>query len=593
MQEAPEPRELGAGGVVRLPVSPEGGPWQLPDHVYEADLGDGAAGRVVRARHEATGTPVAITYLPPALAEDAGFRAAFRAEAELLGNLDSPYVARLHAYVEDGPRAAIVTESVDGVGLDVLLRDKGATAPEPALAVLKGSLLGLAAVHGAGLVHGDHRPARVLVTAEGAVKVAGFGVSARGAQDGTPAGTPVYMSPERWAGGPATAACDVYAAVVTFYECLTGTTPYAGATMAELADGYAAAPVPDGNVPEPVRSLVARGLTKDPAERPQDAAEFAGEVEAVATAAYGEGWEDRGHRGLAALVGLLLPPSGGVAPDTAPPARTAPEPVATEPVATEPGIAPLSGAGAGGVRAGKGPAGAGGRGPRFGRRAKILAVAVAAVLVAGAVAVTAVATGSDDDTAAVRPAPAVGTSLISAPAPVAAPPSAEATTASPAASPSASRPAATAAAPTTPVAQPPATPADSRAAAPGAVPTTPSAGPAKTAGSAGGPHVASVAVTSFACAAGSHTATATVFVRYDGAAAGTLHLTWWRSSTGRPAGAATMTPQTARFPKGATSYTFTDTLTFTPGGSRPYVGLTVSTDPAADSGNGSYGVGCH
>ena len=84
-----------------------------------------------------------------------------------------------------------------------------------------------------------------------------------------------------------------------------------------------------------------------------------------------------------------------------------------------------------------------------------------------------------------------------------------------------------------------------------------------------------------------------MLVRYDGSAAGTLRLTWWRSGTGRPQGAVTKPVQTAKFPKGAKSYTFTDTFTFVPDQSHPYIGLTVATDPAAAAGNGSYKVGCH
>jgi len=106
--------------------------------------------------------------------------------------------------------------------------------------------------------------------------------------------------------------------------------------------------------------------------------------------------------------------------------------------------------------------------------------------------------------------------------------------------------------------------------------------------------VASVAVTDFKCSAGKHrTATATVIVRYDGSAAGTLHLTWWRSATRSPRGSVIVnSPQTAQFPKGSQSYTFTDRLTFTPDGARPYIGLTVSTSPTAASGANSFGVGC-
>ncbi|WP_037915387.1 hypothetical protein [Actinacidiphila yeochonensis] len=100
-------------------------------------------------------------------------------------------------------------------------------------------------------------------------------------------------------------------------------------------------------------------------------------------------------------------------------------------------------------------------------------------------------------------------------------------------------------------------------------------------------------MTGITCARGaSHKAVATVVVRYDGSAAGTLRLTWWRGATRNPQGAATTAQQTATFPKGATSYTLTDTYTFTSGVGRTYVGLTVSSAPAAAAGESSMAVDC-
>lgn len=598
--KAAGPRAAGPGAVPVPAAAPEGAPWQVPDYLAEQDLGTGASGRSVRARHEPTGTPVAITYLSAALTEDSSFREAYPGEAGLLRGVDSPYVARFYGYVEEGPHAAVVREPVDGVGLDALLREKGATGPEAALSVLKGSLLGLAAAHEAGVVHRGYQPANVLVGTEGAVKLVDFGLVVRGAKSGTSADAHPYTAPEQSAGGPATVAGDLYAATAVLSACLTGTTPDAGVIATEPAiqdsgepiaeepiaeEPISKEPIAYGQVPEPVQPLLSRGLAANPAERPQSAADFAAELEAVAVAAYGADWEERGQRELAALVGLLLSASEEGAAGAVPPA---------------PVVLAASGKGAGSAYspAGSGPTGNGPTGdapvgaPRFGRRAKILAIAVAGVILAGVVAVTAVASGDkDENTAAVAPTPtAVTTSPSSAP-------TSAATTAAPTTSPSAS-PTATVPATTTPSLTPSAgrsaTPKGSPATTRATAPTSPSASPSRTTGSAAGPHVSSVGVTGFQCTTGSHRkATATVSVQYDGTAAGTLHLTWWKSATGKPQGAVTMPPQTARFPKGSRSYTFTDNFTFTPDPAHPYVGITVSTDPAAASGNGSIGVGCH
>ncbi|MFI6284732.1 serine/threonine-protein kinase [Streptomyces sp. NPDC051018] len=279
--------------------------WAVPGYTESRELGSGGSGRVVLAVHDATGVPVAVKYLSGRLRSDAAFVREFRAEARLLGALHSPYVVGLYEYVEAPDGAAIVMELVDGVALRALLRQEGATGPEAALVVLKGSLLGLAAAHRSGVVHRDYKPENVLVAADGSSKLVDFGIAAgRGTTPGV-AGTPAYMAPEQWSGEPASPSADVYAATATFFECLTGRKPYTGENVAELALQHIDAPVPHEQAPEPVRPLIRRGLAKSPGERPANAAVFVAELEEIARSAYGPDWEERGQRKLAALAALL------------------------------------------------------------------------------------------------------------------------------------------------------------------------------------------------------------------------------------------------------------------------------------------------
>jgi serine/threonine-protein kinase len=279
--------------------------WRAPGYTESRELGSGGGGRVVLAFHDATSTPVAIKYLSDELRADPEFLQEFRGEAQLLGGLDTPYVVSLYEYVEGPDGAAIVMELVDGTALRVLLRQEGATGPEAALVVLKGSLLGLAAAHRTGVVHRDYKPENVLVAADGSSKLVDFGIALRSGTKGAVAGTPAYMAPEQWNGQSASPAADVYAATATFYECLTGSKPFRGENFAELAVQHIEAPVPVEQAPEPVRQLILRGMAKDPAERPADAEAFVAELEVIAGAAYGDDWEERGQRRLAALAALL------------------------------------------------------------------------------------------------------------------------------------------------------------------------------------------------------------------------------------------------------------------------------------------------
>ncbi|MBL1083741.1 serine/threonine protein kinase [Streptomyces actinomycinicus] len=291
--------------MTRDPHSDGGsGDWAVPGYAPVRTLGEGAGGRVVLARHTATGVPVAVKYLSRRLHGDREFLARFRAEARLLGELRHPCVVRLYEYVEARAGAAIVMEAVDGVSLRQLLRRHGATGPEAALVLLKGSLLGLGAAHAAGVVHRDYKPENVLVRADGTSALADFGIAVRAGRETGAAGTPAYMAPEQWEGEPAGPAGDVYAAAAVFHECLTGRRPFTGDDVTALRLQHLRAPVPLDDIPGPLRGLLRRGLAKDPADRP-GIEEFLAELEQSATEGYGGDWEERSRRRLAELTALL------------------------------------------------------------------------------------------------------------------------------------------------------------------------------------------------------------------------------------------------------------------------------------------------
>ncbi|MER5429163.1 serine/threonine-protein kinase [Streptomyces sp. NPDC002588] len=579
--------------------------WTVSGYRGIRELGSGASGRVVLARHEETGTPVAVKYLSERLRDDERFRAGFRAEARLLSTLESPYVVRLYEYAETPQGAAIVMELVDGVPLGALLREEGATGPEAALTVLKGSLLGLAAAHAAGVVHRDYKPDNVLVAADGSSKLVDFGIAVRsGYRAEEVAGTPLYMAPEQWTGRPASPVSDVYAATATFFECLTGARPYSGTTAIELAVQHMEAPIPDELVPEPVRPLIRRGLAKDPEQRPATAADFVTELEALATAAYGEDWEERGQRKLAALAALL------------------------------PLLFPLYEPGASGTTAlATTTLGAGaevrGRRPLRGR-GKIVAGVTAGAVLTGALTLTAIASGDPSDhragsrTTAGASSGAGSASSTESTGPAGSTPSGTVSgsaDASGSASPSTSADA-SASASASEEAGAGGTTGGSASGATGGTPTG-SSGGGGTGGSTTGGGTTGGGTTGGGTTGGGTTAggggtptadpTATaapqldvesvtiqasgplgsgcamvvsVTVKTDGAADGTMTLTWFNSMTDGQTGPADGT-QSVTLAKGQTQISGRYTHTFGTPDPYPYLGVKVSTSPAADSGNGS------
>ncbi|WP_051467677.1 serine/threonine-protein kinase [Actinomadura oligospora] len=272
--------------------------WRIDGFVEIRELGRGGQGRVVLARHAASGGLVAVKYLLGNAGS--GARTRFREEAVLLGRVRDPHVARLYQLVEGEQGLALVMEAVDGVPFREILARYGSLAPEAALTVLKGSLLGLAAAHAAGVVHRDYKPSNVIVAADGRSKLIDFGVATMtGAASGS--GTPAYMAPEQWLGEPAGPATDVYVATCVFVETITGHRPYAD----DPRNGHLTGTIPITEVPEALQPLIERGMAKAAASRPQGAAAFVRELEAVAQAAYGPDWESRGAHLLAGIAMAL------------------------------------------------------------------------------------------------------------------------------------------------------------------------------------------------------------------------------------------------------------------------------------------------
>ncbi|MCD0448066.1 serine/threonine protein kinase [Actinocorallia sp. API 0066] len=287
--------------------------WQVPGYDEIRELGSGAHGRVVLAVDKMTGATRAVKYVTrrPDL---------LKAEAETLAAVDDPHVARVHQ-VLDGPgdAAAVVMDAVEGHSLREVLDEHGALEPAAALLVLKGSLLGLGAAHAAGIVHRDYKPANVVVQPDGVSKLVDFGIAVPDGETGR-AGTPSYMAPEQWTGGPASPATDVYAATCVFFECVTGLKPFEADSLADLQQQHQSTAPPVERMPQYLRELTLRGLAKFPAQRPADAPAFIRQLEKVARKAYGRHWERRGVAALTAatagLGGGLLLGAGGATTGT-------------------------------------------------------------------------------------------------------------------------------------------------------------------------------------------------------------------------------------------------------------------------------------
>ncbi|MEZ4399157.1 MAG: serine/threonine-protein kinase [Kofleriaceae bacterium] len=258
-------------------------------------LGAGGMGVVLAAHDPELDRQVAIKVLHP----DAGRRggslqssARLAREARAMARLAHPNVVTVYEVGELGGRTLIAMELVAGTSLRHWIGSPHSW--REVVAMMVGAGRGLAAAHGAGLVHRDFKPDNVLIGADGRPRVTDFGLVtaapidppaapvgaelAAGLPPGPPvpvtvslAGTPAYMAPEQWRGEQVGPAADQFAFCVVFWEALFGQRPFHRDDPATMRDaacaGRLGAPTPRGDVPRWLEGALRRGLAPTPATR--------------------------------------------------------------------------------------------------------------------------------------------------------------------------------------------------------------------------------------------------------------------------------------------------------------------------------------
>ncbi|MFC6238768.1 Stk1 family PASTA domain-containing Ser/Thr kinase [Longivirga aurantiaca] len=256
----------------------------------DARLARGGMATVYEALDLRLDRVVALKVMHASLADDATFVSRFQREAKSAARLSDPHVVAVYDQGEDGDLVYLAMEYVPGRTVRDVLREHGKLSAEQALTILDPVLQALEAAHRAGFVHRDVKPENVLLTDDGRVKVADFGLAraisaatSSAATQGLLIGTVAYLSPEQVERGVADARSDVYGAGILLYEMVTGTVPFAGETPLSVAYQHvnAAVPVPSSiraGIAPAIDALVARSTARDPDNRYADAAGFLQDV---------------------------------------------------------------------------------------------------------------------------------------------------------------------------------------------------------------------------------------------------------------------------------------------------------------------------
>ena len=256
----------------------------------EAELGRGAMGVVYRGVDPALERPVAIKVIRASEAVTAAtiqeLEARFLREAKVAARINHPGVVTVYDAGREGDSLYLVMELVDGKPLGNIMRQGQFPDPIRALEMVAQAADALGAAHALGVVHRDVKPANLMVTGDGRIKVSDFGVAKSLGEDtgltrtGTVVGSPAYMSPEQIRGEAIDGRADLFSLGVILYELLLHRKPFPADTLTTLIfqilnDDPLANAAKAHTLPQVLGPFLTKALAKSPADRFPDAAAFA------------------------------------------------------------------------------------------------------------------------------------------------------------------------------------------------------------------------------------------------------------------------------------------------------------------------------
>lgn len=247
-------------------------------------LGEGGMGEVFMGEDVMLERKVAIKILRPELSQREDILRRFRSEAVALGRLNHPNIATVYTFARDGERYFLAMEFVNGDPLDVLLNKRGKLNWPEAVSYAISALAALEHAHRLNVVHRDVKPANIMLSFGGEIKLMDFGIArilehSRQTRTGHTIGTLEYISPEQAQGLEVDARSDIYSMAAVLYEMLTGRLLFQKKTDYDLMQAQIKeSPCPPrklvSDIPKPLENIIMKALEKTPAKRFSSALEF-------------------------------------------------------------------------------------------------------------------------------------------------------------------------------------------------------------------------------------------------------------------------------------------------------------------------------
>jgi len=288
-------------------------------YLIDQRIARGGMATVYRATDQRLDRTVAIKVMHRNMGDEVDFLERFNREAKAAAHLNHRGVVSVYDQGNDLDATYLVMEYIPGHTLRDVMRAEAPMTPDRSLGILADILVALAAAHAAGIIHRDIKPENVLITPDGDVKVADFGLAravstATTAPGGALIGTVSYIAPEIVLNERADARSDVYACGAMLYEMLTAAKPHGGDTPIQVAykhvhEDVGAPSTVQPAIPDYVDALVARAPARDRNQRPADARVLLQMVRRVQRAM------DQGLEHDAALAAQLKPSEGATMAD--------------------------------------------------------------------------------------------------------------------------------------------------------------------------------------------------------------------------------------------------------------------------------------
>jgi len=269
--------------------TPHGGdPQSIGRYRIVECIGKGAMGTVYAADDEGIGRRVAVKVMLADLEDEPQARERFYREARVAGQLLHRNIVTVFDLGEDDGRPYIVMELLHGHPLGAYLRTPPARTLDAKIDLMRQVCEGLNVAHDRGVIHRDVKPSNLFVQDDGSLKILDFGVARLAMSNLTvgrlPLGTPDYMSPEQVHGRAIDTRSDVFAAAGVFYFILTGRPPFAAAELPKLFRAVMyedPIPLTDAEAPNPLRTILTKGLAKDPEQRYQTCSDMLVDLDGV------------------------------------------------------------------------------------------------------------------------------------------------------------------------------------------------------------------------------------------------------------------------------------------------------------------------